>query len=53
MKAVKDHFSAQAESYSAFRPRDPDALPEFLFSVPSQKEIAEVCIPIFVKAGGI
>lgn len=33
MKALKDHFSTQAEVYAKFRPRYPDALFEFLFSV--------------------
>lgn len=43
MKAVKDHFSPQAEAYSKFRLRYPDELFEFLFSVTPHKETAWDC----------
>lgn len=43
MKALKDHFSTQAEVYATFRPRYPDALFEFLFSVTTQKETSWDC----------
>lgn len=43
MKKIKDHFSGQAQLYAQFRPRYPDALYEYIFSLVPQQEVAWDC----------